>query len=116
METSSRMLSLNLSESAGMHFPNFHAYLRSLDLWNRDSITPNQDFIISSHPHCKNLYIATAGSFHGWKFLPVIGDYVVQLLDGKLHEDLVKRWAWDREQAGSAHGKMLPRRELKDLL
>ncbi|PSS12238.1 hypothetical protein M430DRAFT_29959 [Amorphotheca resinae ATCC 22711] len=81
-----------------------------------DSISPNQDFIISSHPHCKNLYIATAGSFHGWKFLPIIGDYVVQLLDGKLPEDLVKRWAWDREQAGSAHGKMLPRRELKDLL
>ncbi|RAL58929.1 hypothetical protein DID88_009220 [Monilinia fructigena] len=39
-----------------------------------DGITPNQDFIISPHPRCQNLYIATGGSFHGWKFLPIIGD------------------------------------------
>lgn len=82
----------------------------------RDGFTPNQDFVISSHPHCQNLYIATGGSFHGWKFLPIIGDYIVQLLEGKLEEDLVKRWAWDRPQEGGAHQKVKPRRELKDLL
>ncbi|KAM3084141.1 hypothetical protein ACMFMG_001757 [Clarireedia jacksonii] len=80
-----------------------------------DGITPNQDFIISSHPRCGGLYIATGGSFHGWKFLPIIGDYVVRLLDGTLEEHLVKRWAWDREQHGSAHEKIVPRREFKDL-
>jgi sarcosine oxidase/L-pipecolate oxidase len=82
----------------------------------RDGITPNQDFIISSHPFCKNLYIATAGSFHGWKFLPIIGDYVVQLLDGELDSSLEKRWAWDRDQTGFAQEKAIPKRELKDLL
>ncbi|RDL31477.1 uncharacterized protein BP5553_09686 [Venustampulla echinocandica] len=52
-----------------------------------DGITPSQDFIISEHP-TSNLYIATGGSFHGWKFLPTIGKYVTQLLDGRLPEDL----------------------------
>ena len=60
----------------------------------RDGFTPNQDFVISS-----------GGSFHGWKFLPIISDYVVQLLDEPLEEDLVKRWAWDRPQEGGAHSK-----------
>jgi sarcosine oxidase / L-pipecolate oxidase len=83
---------------------------------SRDGITPNQDFIISDHPRCKNLYIATGGSFHGWKFLPIIGKYVVQMLDGTLEKDLVKRWAWDRDQKGSAHSNAVPRRELRDLL
>jgi sarcosine oxidase/L-pipecolate oxidase len=82
----------------------------------RDGITPNQDFIISSHPRCKRLYIATGGSFHGWKFLPIIGKYVVQMLDGTLDESRVKRWAWDRDQKGSAHDKIMPKRELKDVL
>ncbi|TAQ87306.1 hypothetical protein B7494_g4343 [Chlorociboria aeruginascens] len=81
-----------------------------------DGITPNQDFIISVHPRCENLYIATAGSFHGWKFLPILGEYVVKLLDGKLEEELVKRWAWDRDQSGSAHSMLIPKRELSDLL
>lgn len=83
---------------------------------NRDGITPNQDFIISDHPHCRNLYIATGGSFHGWKFLPIIGKYVVQLLDGTLENELRLRWAWNREQKGSAHEKIVPKRELRDLL
>lgn len=81
-----------------------------------DGITPNQDFIISPHPQCKSLYIATGGSFHGWKFLPLIGKYIVQMLDGNLEQDLVKRWAWDREQTGSAHETVMPKRELKDIL
>ncbi|KAF4631685.1 hypothetical protein G7Y89_g6449 [Cudoniella acicularis] len=82
----------------------------------RDGITPNQDFIISSHPCSRNLYIATGGSFHGWKFLPIIGKYVVQMLDGQLEPELQKRWAWNREQTGSAHERLLPQRELRDLL
>ncbi|KUJ09367.1 sarcosine oxidase-like protein [Mollisia scopiformis] len=63
--------------------------------WN--AVTPNQDFIIAPHPHCRRLFIATAGSFHGWKFMPTIGKYVVEMLDGTLDAALVKRWAWDRE-------------------
>lgn len=78
-------------------------------------MTPNQDFIIASHPHCKSLYVATGGSFHGWKFMPTIGRYVVEMLDGTLDQALVKRWAWDRPNEGAAHGKLLPTLEMGDL-
>lgn len=81
----------------------------------RDAITPNQDFVITAHPHCANLFIATAGSFHGWKFLPTIGRYIVDLLDGKLDPVLAKRWAWDRDNKGAAHGKLLPKLEMRDI-
>ncbi len=40
----------------------------------------------------------------------------MQMLDGTLDDDLKKRWAWDREQKGSAHETVMPRRELNDLL
>jgi sarcosine oxidase/L-pipecolate oxidase len=63
-----------------------------------------------------NLHIATAGSFHGWKFLPILGKYVVQMLDGELDSSLTKTWAWDRDNKANAYGDMWPKRELRDLL
>jgi sarcosine oxidase/L-pipecolate oxidase len=47
--------------------------------------------------------------------MPTIGRYVVQMLDGELDSALSERWAWDRENEGAAHGKLLPKLELKDL-
>ncbi|KAI3318852.1 sarcosine oxidase [Xylariaceae sp. AK1471] len=80
-----------------------------------DCLTPSEDFIISQHPASKGLSIATCGSFHGWKFLPVIGQYVVQMLDGTLEPDLEKRWAWDRPLPDNP-GKQWPRHDLRELL
>ncbi|KAI8965334.1 sarcosine oxidase [Daldinia sp. FL1419] len=62
-----------------------------------DIATPDEDWIISPHPGSKNLYIAAGGSFHGYKFLPIIGKYVVQMLRGELSEEHTRRWAWDRD-------------------
>jgi sarcosine oxidase/L-pipecolate oxidase len=67
-----------------------------------DASTPTHDFLITSHPHCQSLFIATGGSFHGWKFLPVIGDYVADMMDGVLAEDYTSRWAWDKK-GGDGH-------------
>jgi sarcosine oxidase/L-pipecolate oxidase len=80
-----------------------------------DAVTPNQDFIISTHPHCKQLYIATGGSFHAWKFMPTIGEYVVQMLNRTLDEEKTKRWAWDRPDDGAACIMYIPTRDLKDI-
>jgi sarcosine oxidase/L-pipecolate oxidase len=85
-------------------------------IYHREAITPNEDFVICQHPHCENLYVATAGSFHGWKFLPILGRYVVQLLDDELDPELVKTWAWDRDNGSAPYGDMWPKRELRDLL
>ncbi|MCJ1313359.1 hypothetical protein MMC25_007037 [Agyrium rufum] len=80
-----------------------------------DGVTPNQDFIISEHPHSKDLFITAGGSFHGWKFMPIIGKYIVDLLNGNLDSSLAKRWAWDRPDEGAAHGDLLPKIELVDV-
>ncbi|KAI4871175.1 FAD dependent oxidoreductase [Hypoxylon rubiginosum] len=79
-----------------------------------DSSTPDEDWIISPHPASKNLYIAAGGSFHAFKFLPIIGKYVVQMLDGKLSEELARKWAWDRDTTPIVT-PYTPRGDLKDI-
>ncbi|KAL8992029.1 MAG: hypothetical protein Q9169_007429 [Polycauliona sp. 2 TL-2023] len=61
-----------------------------------DGITPDDNWFICPHPRCTNLFVATAGSFHGWKFLPIVGEYVVQMLQGTLSEEMAQKWSWDR--------------------
>ena len=81
----------------------------------REALTPSKDFIISPHSACEGLYIATCGSFHGFKFLPILGKYVVEMLEGKLHPELEKRWAWDRKLPSVEGNSQWPKRELRDL-
>ncbi|EFR05450.1 sarcosine oxidase [Nannizzia gypsea CBS 118893] len=81
-----------------------------------DAVTPNQDFIICAHPHSRNLYIASGGSFHAWKFMTNIGGYVEKMIRGKLEPDMAKRWAWDRANDGGACAIYLPSRDLQGIL
>lgn len=37
------------------------------------------------------------GTWHSWKFLPILGKYVVNMLDGRLSEEEKGRWDWDRK-------------------
>ncbi|KAL3466636.1 FAD dependent oxidoreductase [Aspergillus heterothallicus] len=60
--------------------------------WYTD--TPKGDFIITSHPSHPHLFLATGGSGHAYKFFPVIGDKVVDALEGKLAPELRDIWAW----------------------
>ncbi|KAI1656413.1 sarcosine oxidase [Daldinia decipiens] len=79
-----------------------------------DIATPDEDWIISPHPASKNLYIAAGGSFHGYKFLPIIGKYVVQMLHGELSEEHARRWAWDRDSIPIVT-PYTPRGDLRDV-
>ncbi|KAH7380472.1 hypothetical protein DE146DRAFT_740850 [Phaeosphaeria sp. MPI-PUGE-AT-0046c] len=79
-----------------------------------DGVTPNQDFVIASHTYCKRLFIATAGSFHRWKFMPTVGRYVVEMLDGTQDAGLAQRWSWDRPNEGAAYGDLLSTLELRN--
>ena len=98
---------------------------RSVTFWRLcwDSITPSQHQLITKHPDPRlgNLYFAIGGSFHSWKFLPIIGKYVIKILnDCSNGEEKDRNWAWKTEgwnQGGQrgAHEKVIPRRELKDL-
>ena len=84
--------------------------------FKRDAFTTTSDFIISPHSASKGLYIATCGSFHGYKFFPVLGKYITQMLEGELSPELVERWAWDRQRSDSSQNVEYPNSEMKHLL
>lgn len=89
------------------------------DYWRLcwDTVSPDQNQLICQHPDARlsNLYLATAGSFHSWKFLPTIGKYVVNVLNGKSNgKSKDDAWKWKTEwNSRGAHGKVLPRGELR---
>jgi glycine/D-amino acid oxidase-like deaminating enzyme len=82
----------------------------------RDAFTTSSDFIISPHAGAKGLYVATCGSFHGYKFFPVLGKYVIQMLEDDLTPELKEKWAWDRERPAPSLNPDWPRWEMNDLL
>ncbi|KAF2123430.1 fructosyl amine: oxygen oxidoreductase [Dothidotthia symphoricarpi CBS 119687] len=63
--------------------------------WYND--TPSGDFIIDYHPDHSNLFLATAGSGHAFKFLPVLGKYIVQGFENSLPRDLAQKWRFRTE-------------------
>ncbi|GJC97929.1 FAD dependent oxidoreductase [Colletotrichum higginsianum] len=81
-----------------------------------DAFTTSSDFIISPHSAAKGLYVATCGSFHGFKFFPVLGKYVIQMLEDSLSPELKTRWAWDRERPDHLQNPEYPNSELSDLV
>ena len=103
------------TECVGQLFPKPGAKTHNHTNTTRDAVTPNQDFIISPHPRSQNLFIAGGGSFHGWKFLPNIGSYVVQMLTGKLPAEMAQKWAWDRSDEGGAYAPYQPSRDIKEI-
>ena len=71
--------------------------------------SPSGDFVITHHPQYKSLFIATGGSGHGFKFFPVIGDKIVDAIQGNLEPELKRLWRWrtDEELKTETDGKEL---------
>lgn len=70
--------------------------------WYTD--TPTGDFLIDHHPMYKGLFLATGGSGHGFKFLPVLGDRIVAAIEGRLEEQLACLWRWRDERVENFRG------------
>lgn len=84
-----------------------------------DAVTPSQDHLITRHPDPRlgNLFLAIGGSFHSYKFLPTIGRYVVNVLNGVSNgAEKDEHWAWKRGGGSGrgAHEKAYPQRELRE--
>ncbi|KAI1785219.1 FAD dependent oxidoreductase [Ganoderma leucocontextum] len=62
--------------------------------WYTDS--PDDNWVIGAHPDVANVVLATSGSGHAFKFLPVIGRLVADAIEGKLPPELVKKFAPNR--------------------
>jgi len=57
------------------------------------------DFIVTHHPTKAGLFLATGGSGHAFKFLPVIGGHIADILERKTSARFASKWAWPREAA-----------------
>ncbi|KAH9485485.1 L-pipecolate oxidase [Psilocybe cubensis] len=62
--------------------------------WYNDS--PDGNWVIGRHPKNQNIIIATGGSGHAYKFLPVIGSLVADVVADELKAELVAKFALDR--------------------
>ncbi|KAI0891507.1 putative fructosyl amino acid oxidasesarcosine oxidase [Annulohypoxylon nitens] len=62
--------------------------------------TPTADFLVAPHPRIAGIHLATGGSAHAWKFLPVIGDLVVDSIEGVLSAELKEKWGYERGSTG----------------
>ncbi|EAW09589.1 NAD(P)/FAD-dependent oxidoreductase [Aspergillus clavatus NRRL 1] len=74
-------------------------FVKTRVCWYTD--TPTGDFIIDHHPNHPGLFLATGGSGHGYKFFPVLGDKIVDALEGNLEPELRELWRW-RDAVGPA--------------
>ena len=75
--------------------------------------TPNMHWLITPHPDYKGgeLLLATGDSGHGFKFLPTIGKYIVDALEG----DLRQEWGWRNLKFRDDTDRARPGDGVKDL-
>ncbi|KAK0637950.1 L-pipecolate oxidase [Lasiodiplodia hormozganensis] len=82
--------------------------------------TSDGEFLICPQPRHKGLQVATGGSLHGWKFLPLLGEFVVESMTGRLDEDLLRKWSWENkigaEMAKFGFMRKGQQRELRDVV
>lgn len=64
--------------------------------WYTD--TPHGDFLITYHPDFEGLFLATGGSGHGYKFLPIIGEKIVDCVEGRCPEEFREKWKWPAQR------------------
>ncbi|KAM5386519.1 hypothetical protein ACJZ2D_000482 [Fusarium nematophilum] len=67
--------------------------------WYTDSF--DNHYIIDRVPKNDGLMVVTAGSGHAFKYLPTIGSWVVDIIEGKgLDREAVKAWRWRSLEKG----------------
>ncbi len=59
--------------------------------WYTDSY--DNHFVIDFVPDTSGLMVATGGSGHGFKFLPNLGEHVVDKIEGRKN-DYLQHWRW----------------------
>lgn len=71
--------------------------------------TKSANFLVDYHPELEGVMMVTGGSAHGWKFVPVIGDKVVDYLEGKLSAELQDLWSWNEKLRATVDSGSAPR-------
>ncbi|KAI1153758.1 DAO-domain-containing protein [Nemania diffusa] len=76
-------------------------FLKTRLCWYTDTATG--DWLIDYHPAYANLFVATGGSGHAFKFLPILGDKVVDCLLGRCPREFREKWKWKGRAAVGAN-------------
>ncbi|KAJ9603535.1 hypothetical protein H2200_011721 [Cladophialophora chaetospira] len=67
--------------------------------WYTDSF--DNHYVIDHLPNQESVLVATGGSGHAFKYLPIIGRWIVDIIEGVgLDRPLVKSWRWRELQPG----------------
>lgn len=81
------------------------AWTQTRICWYSD--TASGDWLIDYHPAYSNLFLATGGSGHAYKFLPIVGERIVDVIVGGDRDDLgielKQKWAWPVERKKDDH-------------
>lgn len=85
--------------------------------------TPDRYFLIDEHPDYNgSLIFATGDSGHGFKFMPVIGNYISKLvINGKekVESEIFKHWRWrpetSKDRLHDRYGGHGEEKDLKDI-
>lgn len=57
------------------------------------------------------MFVAFGGAFHSWKFFPVIGKYIVKMIDNDLPDTWKERWSGKAGYEGELiHEEVIPKR------
>ncbi|MFO0814599.1 MAG: N-methyl-L-tryptophan oxidase [Gemmatales bacterium] len=60
------------------------------------TLSPDRHFVIDRHPNHENVALACGFSGHGFKFAPVVGEQLANLLEGKVREETRELFGIDR--------------------
>ncbi len=78
-------------------------------------MTPGQHPLVDQVPNTRGLYVAAAGSYHSFKFLPIVGNMVVRRICGYNGSDtlrgrILKKWTWERSwETTAVHESVIPK-------
>lgn len=62
------------------------------------------DFLIDYYPGVSGLFVATGDSGHGFKVFPIIGEKILDAIQGKLDYSLLELWRFREKAASTFHG------------
>lgn len=79
-----------------------------------DLLTKDQNPVVDHVPGAQGLVVVAGGSYHSFKFLPILGNMVILRILGQEPSDpeeaaLLRRWSWSRPEGGvSVHPNIVP--------
>ena len=71
------------------------------------NLSTSNDFLLDFHPDMPGVFVATAGSGHGFKFGPILGQIVMDRLDGIESDRWSPQFSYDAFLAAGARPRLL---------